>query len=153
MVTPGMLQNPLVRSWLGTVEPAWTLLDPESFFALRKPPSAKGDVIRLATNLSPDQIGQSAIARNVLILLQAASVGPGLQLTATGNLTRKVVAEMVELFTWPDFDRAEAFRLNKVINEPDFMPLLRAVQEQLLRGALPDARRVRSSRLASDDRP
>ena len=65
----------------------------------------------------------SAVARNALILMRAASVGPGLKLTATGNLTRKVVAEMVELFTWPDFDKSDAFRLNKVINEPDFLPL------------------------------
>lgn len=31
VVAPGMLQNPSVKSWLGGVEPAWTLLDQASF--------------------------------------------------------------------------------------------------------------------------
>jgi len=30
---------------------------------------------------------------------------------------------MIDLFDWPDFDKTELFRLNKVINEPDFLPL------------------------------
>jgi hypothetical protein len=44
-------------------------------------------------------------------------------LTTTGNLSRSVVAEMCDLFTWPEFDTTEAFQLHKVINEPDFLPL------------------------------
>ena len=47
----------------------------------------------------------------------------GLPLTATGNLSRAVVAEMRELIEWPGYDQADAFRLHKVINEPDFLPL------------------------------
>lgn len=123
MVLPDMLQNPGVRRWLGDIMPAWTLLDPMSFAALRHPPSAPGSAIRLATDLTPEEIGQSAVTRNALILLHAASVAPGLKLTATGNLAREVVADMCDLFTWPDFDKAEAFRFLKVINEPDFLPL------------------------------
>jgi hypothetical protein len=30
---------------------------------------------------------------------------------------------MYKLIEWPDYEQAEAFRFNKVINEPDFMPL------------------------------
>ena len=33
------------------------------------------------------------------------------------------MAEMRELIEWPDYDQADAFRFNKVINEPDFLPL------------------------------
>ena len=44
-------------------------------------------------------------------------------MTATGNLSRDVVAEMIDRFTWPGFDKTHAFRLHKVINEPDFLPL------------------------------
>ena len=123
MVTPGMLQNPAVQDWLGGIEPAWTMLDQASFHALRNPPAPRGAAMRLASDLTPEEIGQSAVARNALILLHAASMGPGLKLTATGNLSRQVVAEMCDLFTWPDFDKAEAFRFHKVINEPDFPPL------------------------------
>ena len=123
MVAPGMLQNPSVRNWLGGILPAWTLLDQVSFEALRRPPSSRASVITLAPDFSPDEVGQSAVARNTLILLNAASAGSGLKLTTTGNLTRGVVAEMIDLFTWPDFDKADAFRFHKVINEPDFLPL------------------------------
>src|SRR5262249_24557128 len=30
---------------------------------------------------------------------------------------------MCKLIEWPDYDQADAFRFNKVINEPDFLPL------------------------------
>ena len=122
MVAPGMLQSPSVRSWLGGIVPAWTLLDQPSFNALRIPLRPPGGAIRLAVDFSPEEIGQSAVARNALVLLHSVA-GHGLKLTATGNLARSVVAEMCDLFTWPGFDRTEAFRLHKVINEPDFLPL------------------------------
>lgn len=118
-----MLQNPSVKTWLGGVEPAWTLLDQASFAALNAPPSPIAGPIRLAFDLTLEEVQQSAIARDALILLRAAAVGPGLKLTAAGNLSRGVVAEMCDLFTWPDFDKSNAFRLHKVINEPDFLPL------------------------------
>ena len=123
MVTPGMLQNPFVKKWLGGIEPAWTLLDQASFAALRRPPSPTAGPIRLASDLTPEEIQKSAVAGNAWILLRAAAAGPGLKMTATGNLSRGVVAEMCDLFTWPELDKAHAFRLHKIINEPDFLPL------------------------------
>jgi hypothetical protein len=118
-----MLQNPSVNNWLGGIVPAWALLDQDSVEALRQPPSTRASVITLARDFSPDEVGQSAVSRNTLILLHAASAGSGLKLTTTGNLTRGVVAEMIDLFTWPGFDKADAFRFHRVINEPDFLPL------------------------------
>ena len=123
VVAPGMLQNPSVQEWLGGIEPAWTLLDFASFNALHDAPSSAGAAIHLVANLTPEETQQSAVARNAITLLQAAAVGPGLKLTATGNLSRGTVAEMIEAFAWPGFDRAREFRLHKVINEPDFLPL------------------------------
>ncbi|WP_428674687.1 hypothetical protein [Reyranella sp.] len=118
-----MLQNPSVRNWLGGIVPAWTLLDQPSFDALRIPLTPRGGAIRLAVDLSREEIDQSAVARNALVLLNSAAAGRGLKLTATGNMLRSVVAEMRDLFTWPGFDKTEAFQFNKVINEPDFLPL------------------------------
>ncbi|MBM4115360.1 MAG: hypothetical protein FJ167_06770 [Gammaproteobacteria bacterium] len=118
-----MLQNLSVRNWLGDIEPAWTLLDQASFDALQRPPHPILGPIRLTYDLPVEDIQRSAVARNTLILLRAAAEGLGLKMTATGTLSRGVVAEMCELFTWPGFDKAEAFRLHKVINEPDFLPL------------------------------
>ena len=123
MVAPGMLQNPSVKTWLAGVEPPWTLLDQASFAALREPPSPIAGPIRLAADLTQEELQQSPVARNTLILLRAAATGPGLKVTAAGNLSRVVVAEMRHLFTWPDYDEAEAFQFHKVINEPDFLPL------------------------------
>lgn len=123
MVASGMLQSPSVQRWLGGIEPAWTLLEFASFNALHQPPSPSEGPIRLAANLSPQEIQQSAVARNAIVLLRAAAVGPGLKVTATGNLGRAVVAEMIDAFAWPGFDRIHEFRLHKVVNEPDYLPL------------------------------
>jgi len=63
------------------------------------------------------------VVRTALTLLQRANETGGLKLTATGNLSRGVVAEMVEAVDWPGLDREQFFALNKVINEPDFLPV------------------------------
>ena len=123
VVAPGMLENASVRTWLGGVEPVWTLLDQASFSALHHPPSPAAGPIRLAADLTRDELRRSAVARNALLLLRAAATGSGLRLTATGNLSRAVVARMGDMFDWPGFDRAEAFRFHKAVNEPDFFPL------------------------------
>jgi hypothetical protein len=123
MVAEDFLQDPQIRGWLGGVEPAWTLLTFESLQALRRGPSALQTAIRIASDLSVGEIASSPVARNTLILLQQAIERSGLPLTATGNLSRAVVADMCKLIGWPDYDQADAFRFNKVINEPDFLPL------------------------------
>jgi hypothetical protein len=108
MVAPLLLQDPAVKRWLAGTEPAWILLDRKSLEALNRPPRTPGSAIRLAADMSLDEIEGSAVARNALVLLRSASEGSGLGLTATGNLARRVVAEMRELMIWPDFDQAEA---------------------------------------------
>jgi hypothetical protein len=123
MVAPGFLQNEDVRNWLGGIEPAWTLLNYQSFVSLAEPPSPTGGAIRLAADLTDQELQKSAMAQNALVLLHAASDGPGLKLTATGNLSRSVVAEMYKLFTWPGYDMTGEFQFHKVVNEQDFLPL------------------------------
>jgi hypothetical protein len=123
MVATDFLHDPQVRKWLDGVEPAWTLLTFGSLRALRQEPSASQAAIRIANDLSADEIAGSALARNTFILLQQVIERGGLSLTATGNLSRAVVADMCQLIEWPGYDQADAFRLHKVINEPDFLPL------------------------------
>jgi len=122
-VAEDFLQDPQIRGWLDGVEPAWTLLTFESLRALRREPSAAQTAIRIANDLSVGEVAGSPVARNTLVLLRQAIERGGLPLTATGNLSRAVVAEMCKLIEWPDYDQADAFRFNKVINEPDFLPL------------------------------
>ena len=123
MVAEDFLQDPQVRGWLDGVEPAWSLLTFESLRTLRHDPSAVQAAIRIANDLSVGETAASPLARNTLILLRQAIERGGLPLTATGNLSRAVVAEMCKLIEWPNYDQADAFRFNKVINEPDFLPL------------------------------
>src|SRR5262245_28255917 len=123
MVAEDFLQDPQIRGWLEGVAPAWTLLTFDSLRALRHQPSAVQTAIRIANDLSVGEIAGSPVARNTLILLRQASECGGLPLTATANLSRAVVAEMRKLIEWPNYDQADAFRFNKVINGPDFLPL------------------------------
>jgi hypothetical protein len=123
MIAEDVLRDRQVRQWLGGVEPAWTLLTFESLQALRQEPSVSQATIRIANRLNTAEVAACAVARNALILLNQIVERGGLPLTATGNLTRSVVAEMCPIIDWPDYDQADAFQFNKVINEPDFMPL------------------------------
>jgi hypothetical protein len=132
-----MLEDPAIRRWLGGVEPAWTMLDRASFAALRHPPSPIFGPIRLAADLTPDEFGQSPVARNALAFLSSADAGPGLKLTAKGNLSRAAVAELIDRVDWPDFDKTVMFQVCKVINETDFFPL------HILRNLLQAAKLIR----------
>src|SRR5258708_38563941 len=111
MVAPGFLQTPRVRESLNGIEPAWTWLDFDSFNVLRHDPSRDKRAIRLAVNTSATDIAASPVASNTLTLLHLAEQTVGLKLTATGNLSRAVVAEMCDGFKWPDYDKTEAFVL------------------------------------------
>jgi hypothetical protein len=88
MVAPGFLENPEVRRWLKGVEPAWTMLDFDSFNALHDEPSASNKAIRLEANLTQTECSGSAVTANALLLLRRAADTGGLKLTATGNLSR-----------------------------------------------------------------
>ena len=123
MVAPGFLQNPEVRRWLNGVEPVWTMLEFNSFKALHDEPSASNHAIRLEPDLADAEISGSAVTANALLLLRRAAETGGLKLTATGNLSRAVVEEMFEIIRAPDYDEAELLRFQKVINEPDVLPL------------------------------
>ena len=123
MVSLGFLEDFEVRRWLNGIEPAWTLLDFDSFNALHDEPSANNQAIRLEPNLTSKEIADSAVTANALLLLRRARETEGLKLTDTGNLSRAVVGEMCGVVEWPDYDKEELFRYNKVINEPDFFPL------------------------------
>src|ERR1700674_4088818 len=107
MVAAEYLRGTQVRRWLDGVDPAWTLLTFDSLRALRQEPSAAQSAIQIANDLSTDEIGASAVARNTLILLRQAIEHDGLSLTATGNLSRAVVAKMCKLIEWPHYDQAD----------------------------------------------
>jgi hypothetical protein len=47
----------------------------------------------------------------------------GLKLTATDNLSRAVVEEICGIIKAPGYEKTELLRVQKVINEPDVLPL------------------------------
>src|SRR2546423_14373612 len=114
MVAEDFLQAPQVRQGLDGVEPAWMLLSLDSLRALRQEPSAVQTTIRIANDLSTGEIAGSPVARNTLMLLRQAVERGGLRFTATGHLSRGVVAEMCKLVEWPGDDPAAVFHVNKV---------------------------------------
>lgn len=123
MVAPGFLQNLEVLRWLDGTEPAWTMLEFESYNALHHEPSAGNKAIRLEPNLTETDLAGSAVTRNAVILLRRAVDQGGLKLTATGNLSRAEVAAMFKIMEWPGLDKEGAFQFHRVINEPDFLPV------------------------------
>jgi hypothetical protein len=123
VVAPGFLENPEVRRWLNGIEPAWTMLEFDSLNALRHEPSGSNNAIRLEADLADAEISGSAVTANTLLLLRRAAETGGLKLTATGNLSRVVVEEMCGIITAPGYEKTELLRVQKVINEPDVLPL------------------------------
>jgi hypothetical protein len=99
------------------------MLDFDSFNALHDEPSASNPAIRLEHNLTATEISASAVTANAVLLLRRAAETGGLKLTATGNLSRAVVDEMCGSIECPNYDKDELFRYQKVVNEPDFLPL------------------------------
>jgi hypothetical protein len=62
-----------VRRWLNGVEPAWTVLEFDSFNALHDEPSASNPAIRLEHNLTATEISASAVTANAVLLLRRAA--------------------------------------------------------------------------------
>ena len=77
MVFHPVLENKAVRDWLGDIMPVRTLLDEKGFMALQHPPSHDEAAIRLAIDLKIEEIDQSSVARNAIILLRAGAISPG----------------------------------------------------------------------------
>ena len=86
------------------------LLDEASLRSLRGEPSRETSGLRLATDLNASDLASSAVVRNAVVLLDAAARGDGLKLTATGNLARTVVSDMIDCFEWPGYETASVGR-------------------------------------------
>jgi hypothetical protein len=79
--------------------------------------------IRLNESLSLNDLSGSLVLNHVRIVMGHMAAKTGVKLTTTGNFNRKFVEQMVREFAWPGFEAEVVWRLNKVLNEPDYMPL------------------------------
>jgi hypothetical protein len=129
---PWVHPDPRVTDWLGNIEPLWTTLDPRSLLALCESPERGDAAVRLAPDLSKDELAQSWMATNVIRLVRHAAASSGLKLTVTGNLARSVVMELREVLEWQDDRVATTFDVSKVVNEADLLQLhlLRVTAQQ-----------------------
>jgi hypothetical protein len=136
MVKPGFLKNDSVIAWLDGVEPAWSLLDYESYCRLRLRPDEGGDALRLMTDLTTTDVSTSPIVTATLHLLRMASE-KGVKLTESGKLSRSMVTELADIVAGPAFDLALIQSITKVLNEIDVWPA------ELLRHVVLDLRLLR----------
>jgi len=79
--------------------------------------------VKLNKNLSFDGLSQSIFFRNTRLFLNTIISSGGAPATATGNLSRKFVAQMFEEMELDDDYRKSTTKYNKVINEEDIFPL------------------------------
>jgi hypothetical protein len=73
VVAPKFLENPEVLRWLNGVEPAWTVLEYDSYNSLREEPSADNQAIRLDPNLTVADLSGSAVVHAAQTLLRDAA--------------------------------------------------------------------------------
>ena len=123
------------RKWLDGVEPAWTVLEAERIDALLAEPPFDDGAIRLAIDLTDDEIACSPMLQNALVLVRAAEEADGLELTARGNLTRETVAAMRSAMDWPGLLFEDKWRAGKRLRE-GHVEELRLVRELAMMNGL-----------------
>ncbi len=108
-----------VSAWPGGIEPVRSMLDAESVRGLGAAPAAVNRALVLANDLSEEELRESAIVRNALILLDAVAGSAFVWLTDKGNLRRETVAAMRSAMSWPGMESIEHFRKGKALREED----------------------------------
>ena len=81
-----------------------------------EPPFEDG-AIRIAMDLTDDEIARSPMLQNAFVLLRAGEKADGLELTARGNLKRETVSAMREAMDWPGCLFEKKWRAGKKLRE------------------------------------
>jgi hypothetical protein len=123
MTAEALILDDRVRNWIGDAHPLWTLLDPDMLGRFLNARTLKDSPTRINANLNLSDLEGSRVVNHSRLVLSALEEEGGAKLTATGNISRKFVARMVEEFRWPDHEKEVIYSLNKVVNEQDFTPL------------------------------
>ena len=89
----------------------------------------------LNDTLSGTELAGSPMTIHGMKLLQRAGENGGIELTKSGFFNRKCVVWAAEEFQWPEYEPAQLYRMNKVLNEQDFPPLS-VMHELMLLGRL-----------------
>jgi len=89
--------------------------------------------IMLNESLGMTDLSGSPMTINAMKVLAYIRDNDGIMLTKSGAFYRKFVTWAAEDFQWPEYGPDRLYIVNKVLNEPDFMPL--AIMHELLVGA------------------
>ncbi|NGO49760.1 hypothetical protein [Allomesorhizobium camelthorni] len=87
----------------------------------------------LNESLGVSDLSGSPMCINTMKVLTYICDNDGITLTKSEASYRKFVTWAAEEFGWPGFEAEELYRLNRVLNEPDFPPL--AIMHELLVGS------------------
>jgi hypothetical protein len=79
--------------------------------------------VRLNLALSPDDLASSRTWHNARVFLRYLEDHGPVRATATGNLSRATVQDLVEAMRWPEGFVEDLHEYNKVLNELDVFPL------------------------------
>lgn len=93
-------------------------------------PSRIAPIVMLNESLGIAELAGSPMCINAMKVLTYIRDHDGITLTKSGAFYRKFVTWAAEDFRWPGHEPEELYRLNKVLNELDFMPL--AIMHELL---------------------
>lgn len=98
-------------------------LSPLAAFELMDGDWVTSGPLRLNTALAVADVLPADIFVNARTLLTAAAEAGSIKATAAGNLNRRFVREMLEACRWPARFVQSVWRVNKVVNERDVLPL------------------------------
>ena len=96
-------------------------------------PSRIAPFVMLNESLGRIDLAGSPMCINAMKTLTYIQENDGITLTKSGAFYRKFVTWAADDFRWPGYEAEELYRLNKVLNEWDFLPL--AIMHELLIGA------------------
>ena len=119
---------PVYDRWLNGVVPTWASLKADRIDALRGMPAWEDGALRLAFDLTDEEIAHSPMVQNAFVLMRAAEEADGLELTARGNLPLKTVSAMREAMDWPGCLFEEKRRAGKRLRE-GYVEELRLLRE------------------------
>ena len=89
--------------------------------------------VMLNESLGASDLSGSPMCVNSMKVLIRANTDGGIKLTKSGAFYRRFVTWATEDFRWPDYEAIQLYAVNKVLNEPDFLPL--AIMHELMIGA------------------
>ncbi len=79
--------------------------------------------IRLNESLSLRDLSGCLVLNHARLVMEHMAADKGVKLTTTGNFNRAFVEQMVQDFRWPGLEPDVVWRYNKILNEPDYVPL------------------------------